>query len=430
MTRIVLLAIERLASTRTLWLALVFGVATAGVVGLGVLEQVRSPQTSAAQRGQALAQKFGCFGCHGPDGMGGVPNPGAAEGEIPPLRAAATLPSYVQSEAELLEWVRDGKPQRLVKSPAPSRPLIEMPAYGAELSANELSDIVAYLEVIGGYERPADPEIVRGRSLAHGLGCFGCHGEDGRSQLLNPGSFKGIIPPWDSADFEQLVQNDAELRSWILDGTIPRLRDNPAAAFFLQRQPVKMPAYRDSLSEAELDSLVRYIGWVRGPKDLAGWQQRWVQSRQPSAAESAVRRGRELYVRTGCAACHGSTAEGGMPNGSGEVPALNDLADKLELFEEPDIRVFLEAIERGQRWEDPAFTPAVAEWPRVRAHLLKMRDLIVYGAEVAGEVTPPMPMPAWAYRVHAGVSPAVDLPQVDAILAYLVSLSLSPGDPK
>lgn len=429
MMRVALLAIERLSAAGSRWLALLLGLAISGVVGLGVLVQLRSPQTSPAQRGQALAAKLGCFGCHGPEGMGGVPNPGAAEGEIPPLRAVATLPSYVQSEAELLEWVRDGKPQRLAKAPTGHRPLIEMPAYGEQLSSSELSDLVAYLKVLGGYERPADPELARGRSLAQGLGCFGCHGEDGRGQLLNPGSFKGIIPPWDSADFEHLVKDDEELRTWILDGTIPRLRDHPAAAFFLQRQAVKMPAYRGLLSDRELSSLVRYIRWVRRPAGFAGWQERWVQPRQPLVARGVVQRGRELYVSTGCAACHGRDAEGGMPNGAGDVPALDDLADKLELFEASDLRAFVKALEQGQRWDDPTVALPITEWPRVREQLAKMRELIVYGAAVAGEVPPPMPMPAWAYRVHPGAGSTVELSQVDAILAYLVSLSFSRSPP-
>jgi mono/diheme cytochrome c family protein len=442
--------VSRLAAARWRWPVLVVGAALFGVAALAFLDHERAPRTTAVQRGRALVEQLGCFGCHGPEGTGGVPNPGALEGEVPPLRMAATLPSYVQSERELFEWVRDGQPARRAAAvdaaTAGAQPALRMPAYRDHLTSAQLDDVVAWLRAAGGHQLPRDPELVRARELARRLGCFGCHGEDGRGGLANPGSWKGVIPPWDSADYLELVRDDGELREWILDGEIARFRDNPAAAFFLRRQAVKMPSYRGRVSEAELLQLTRYLGWVRAPRDVAGWQERWVIARGPGApsalaggevgAEAAVRRGAALYVSTGCAACHGAAGAGGLQNGSDVVPSLDDLADKLELFEPEDVATFLAAVGRGQPLADPATALPIPEWSRVQAQVRRVRDLIRYGAMVGGadEATaPPMPMPAWAFRVHPGASRAAgppdleDLDALDDLIAYLVSLSRTQG---
>ncbi len=62
------------------------------------------------------------------------------------------------------------------------------------------------------------------------------------------------------------MQNDEELKQWILDGVSERFRQNPTAQFFLQRAPIKMPAYRHYLTDEELDALKTYILWLRKQK--------------------------------------------------------------------------------------------------------------------------------------------------------------------
>jgi mono/diheme cytochrome c family protein len=432
MPRVCYHAISHLSSVRWRWLLLVMGLAIAGVVGLAVLSRLRAPQTSAVQRGRMLAEHLGCFGCHGPDGAGGVPNPGAAEDEIPPLRATATLTSYVQSEEELHEWVRDGRPARLAKetkAASGANPLIRMPAYRNYVTDAELEDVVAYLRSIGGYQQPANPAVAAGQALARSSGCFGCHGESGRGGLPNPGSFKGIIPAWDSDDYSLLVENKEELRQWILDGNIERFRTDKLARFFLDRQAIQMPAYRERLSTKQVDQLIAYIEWVRQPRELLGWQDRWV---VPSSATvtpgRAVDRGRSLYRSAGCAACHGVEGRGGVRNGRDEVPSLDDLADKMELFEPSDVAEFVAAVERGARLDDSSAKMAINEWPRVQDLYRKYRDLIAKGAKVAGsdeKTPPPMPMPAWIHRAHPDPFDDIDVQDIDAILAYLVTLPLS-----
>jgi hypothetical protein len=57
--------------------------------------------------------------------------------------------------------------------------------------------------------------------------------------------------------------DDADLREWILDGRPRRLQANPLARFFLDRQAIRMPAFRGRISEEELRALEAYIGWLR-----------------------------------------------------------------------------------------------------------------------------------------------------------------------
>ena len=82
-----------------------------------------------------------------------------------------------------------------------------------------------------------------GRDAAARLGCFACHGPQGRGDTPNPGSLKGHIPSWSGADFLELARDEGEIREWIREGAPRRLRDNPVAAFFLRRQAIRMPAY-------------------------------------------------------------------------------------------------------------------------------------------------------------------------------------------
>lgn len=402
-----------------LYLVLV-GLVVAGSAGFTSVELVRAPRTTAVVRGRAVAERAGCFACHGDGGRGGVANPGAATGEIPPLVAFASATSYVQEAGELREWVVRGRPPRLAR--APRSGLITMPAYGDHLSGQEIDDLVAWLAAAGGYDRPE----TRGGALARELGCTGCHGEGGRGGVANPGSFKGYIPPWEGPDFALVVESEAELREWILDGVSRRFAGNPAAQLFLQRQAIQMPAYRGRIDRAQLEALVAYIQGVGRPQ-RAGWQERWLDAAPPPAL-SRVEQGRRLYLASGCAACHGRAGEGGVANRNapgGLVPALDDLAEKLELVERAEADAVVAAIESGA---DIASAPlaALPDPDRVRERWRETALLVQHGAAVAAadprRPPPPMPMPAFRFRAHPGPAGG-EARDIDSILAYLVTLT-------
>ena len=57
--------------------------------------------------------------------------------------------------------------------------------------------------------------------------------------------------------------DETELREWILGGRPQRLQTNPLARFFLDRQAIRMPAFRGQITEEELRALEAYIRWLR-----------------------------------------------------------------------------------------------------------------------------------------------------------------------
>lgn len=233
---------------------------------VGALQYGRGMNRSAVQRGFEIAQRTGCFTCHGPSGMRGMANPGYGLDEIPPF-ANGMLAMYAQSDGEVREWIADGMPRRVRDDPEQMKlrkgALIAMPAFREVLSEREIDHLVAFVKAASDFEKPAIEAAVAGREVAEKLGCFNCHGPQGRGSIPNARSFKGYIPSWDGPDFAELVASDAEIEEWILDGASRRLRENPAARFFLERQVVRMPAYRGQLSEVEMRQLLDYIRWVR-----------------------------------------------------------------------------------------------------------------------------------------------------------------------
>jgi mono/diheme cytochrome c family protein len=226
----------------------------------------RHKDVSRVQRGWTVASEKGCFTCHGPGGLRGMTDPGHGLDEIPPF-AGGLVSMYAQSEGEIREWILDGLPARIRNDPEQMKlranAVIRMPAWRRLLSDREADDLVAFVKAVSDFETPQDPKAAEGREVAARLGCFNCHGPQGRGSMPNVRAFKGYIPSWDGADFPDLARDDAEIREWILDGGTQRLRRSRLARFFTSRQPIQMPAYRGHLSPSDVDRLVDYIHWVR-----------------------------------------------------------------------------------------------------------------------------------------------------------------------
>lgn len=227
-------------------------------------ERVRSG--SPVLRGARIAEHMGCFSCHGPGGVAGVPNPRSKVGDVPAWVGGNYL-MFNDAPSEIREWILDGVPRRLKDDAADLQrrgsQLISMPAYRGRMAETDLDDLVAYVQAVSGAIAAPEGPAAEGRSLAVEHGCFGCHGPEGRGLLSNPGSFKGYIPPWDSDDYVELVRDPGEFREWVGEGEIRRFRDNPAAAHFLDAQVVKMPPFKTILSETDIEKLRAYVEWVR-----------------------------------------------------------------------------------------------------------------------------------------------------------------------
>jgi mono/diheme cytochrome c family protein len=222
-------------------------------------------EVTPAERGHQVAVRAGCFNCHGPNGMGGVKNPGSQDGEVPGLSGGTPM-MWAKSEGELREYVLYGAPARKRNDPRHKErmdhQLLEMPAYRDYLSDGEVNDLMAYLRAVSGLITPKDEHAAQGQDLAYRFGCFNCHGPMGAGTSKNIGSLKGYIPGWWGADFRDLVRTDEELRDWILDGEIERLRNHPIARYFTTSQRVFMPAYRGFVTDEQLHALMRYVRWV------------------------------------------------------------------------------------------------------------------------------------------------------------------------
>lgn len=222
-------------------------------------------QEEPAARGRVLAARLGCFSCHGPDGAGGVPNPGSRWQEVPGF-GEQTLMMYAASDDEIRQYILDGAPDARRDDESYREQMaaqaIQMPAYRGVVSDAELEDLVAYVRAVSGLFTPTDEAAKRGATLFLEKGCFHCHGDMGVGGRPNPGSLKGYIPGFVGHDFADLVRDDAELRQWIEKGRIARLEQNAVAAYFIERQRLQMPAYGPFLSAEEIGDLMAYVRWL------------------------------------------------------------------------------------------------------------------------------------------------------------------------
>ncbi|MCB1049437.1 MAG: c-type cytochrome [Acidobacteria bacterium] len=244
------------------WAAGLFVLLTCSLASLSVAK-VRavlfSGGVSPETRGWQVATQLGCFQCHGWEGLGGLPNPGAST--VPGFQDFNFLMS-IYSESELEAWILDGAPARLDRSADPGR-VLEMPGYRGRLNEGQLKDLKTYFQGVSGMVFPQEARAAEGFEIAKRKGCFGCHGVGGRLDIPNKGSLVGRIPAWTGPDFPELVQSDEELRFWILKGLPTRLETNRMAQYFLKRQTLKMPAYEGFLSESDLQAIMAYIHWLR-----------------------------------------------------------------------------------------------------------------------------------------------------------------------
>ena len=236
-----------------------------------VRRHVLAVEDTPAARGRRVAAALGCFGCHGPEGNGGVRNPGSEEGTVPAFTGQTQM-MFVKGAGDLREYVLDGAPRRKREDPD-YRARMEaaahrMPAFRSYVDGGDLEDLVAYLRAASGQVVPDEPRAARGAELAADLGCFGCHGPLGAGGFPNPGSLKGYVPGFWGKDFDDLVRGDDELREWIAEGGSRRLREHPVGSFFIQRQAIKMAAYGRFLAEDDVGALAAYVRWVHA----GSWQ--------------------------------------------------------------------------------------------------------------------------------------------------------------
>ena len=226
---------------------------------------VLRPHLPAAERGRRLAERTGCFACHGPEGTQGTANPGNKDLTVPTF--AGDLMMFADSADEIREWITDGVSAKHARSQTlreqRERGTLKMPAFKHRLSSSQIEDLVAFVSAVSESPEPDDSLVARGRTRAEALGCFGCHGPGGRLARPNSGSLKGYVPSWDQADFPELVANRREFGEWVEHGVSQRFEHDRLAQFFLRRAVIRMPAFRRDLEPGDVDAMWAYVQWRR-----------------------------------------------------------------------------------------------------------------------------------------------------------------------
>jgi len=170
--------------------------------------------------------------------------------------------------------------------------------------------------------------VQRGLRTATARGCFACHGPGGVTGLADAGTGIGSVPPFSRDEVRSYARDEAEIREWILDGAPRRLREESGTS---DASPplLRMPAWREVLSEREVDDLVAYVTAV---------------SDFNLPPEGSIDEGRRVAAKRGCLSCHGPQGRGNAPNpGSlkGYIPSW-DGADFPELArDEAEVREWI-----------------------------------------------------------------------------------------
>jgi mono/diheme cytochrome c family protein len=247
--------------------ALLLAVAPALVQGV-VRELLRARESNPVLRGHRLAAREGCLGCHQPLGVE-IPAPGSRWGTVPRFGDGNAF-MYVESRAEIAEFIRFGAPRAWLADPEARARLesqaIRMPGYGDRLSDREVADLVAWVAAMEGFGLPGGEAAQAGRARARERGCLSCHGVEGAGGTPNPGALGGVVPGFAGRNFPDLVRDEGEFREWVESGTLRRLASNPLVARAWRRQKLQMPAYRGRLSDAEIAQL---WAWVQAVRDAA-----------------------------------------------------------------------------------------------------------------------------------------------------------------
>ena len=113
----------------------------AGLPKVADATPVRVPRhQGAAVAGAALYVRYGCINCHGPSGLGGVPNPLSEDKVIPPL-SGQDFRTEFDTDAKITEFIRSG-------SVIGQAPIASMPHWGGIIPDQDLADLVAYLKTL------------------------------------------------------------------------------------------------------------------------------------------------------------------------------------------------------------------------------------------------------------------------------------------
>ena len=93
-----------------------------------------------AVEGAALYVRYGCINCHGPNGLGGVPNPQSPDRRIPGLSGVEFRKQF-DTDAKIIDVIRAG-------SVIGRAPIVSMPHWGGIIPDDQLKALAAYLKTL------------------------------------------------------------------------------------------------------------------------------------------------------------------------------------------------------------------------------------------------------------------------------------------
>jgi mono/diheme cytochrome c family protein len=113
----------------------------AGLPQVATAEPLAIPSgQGAAVEGSVLYQRYGCINCHGPNGLGGVPNPLSPDKTIPPLSGQDFRHEF-NTDKKIIDVIQSG-------SVIGRAPIVSMPHWGGIIPDSELRALAAYLKTL------------------------------------------------------------------------------------------------------------------------------------------------------------------------------------------------------------------------------------------------------------------------------------------
>lgn len=91
-------------------------------------------------QGAQLYVRYGCINCHGPNGLGGVPNPQSPDKAIPALSGADFFHEF-NTDQKIIDVIRSG-------SVIGRAPIVSMPHWGGILSDAQLHALTEYIKTL------------------------------------------------------------------------------------------------------------------------------------------------------------------------------------------------------------------------------------------------------------------------------------------
>ena len=125
-------------------LVVLVGVALAGGAAAAFVFRPHLPD---AERGRRLAERTGCFNCHGPGGIRGAANPGRTDKTVPTFEGDVMM--YAKTPDEIHEWIHNGVSSKKAASRTwraeRDRGALKMPAYERHLQPGDVEALWAYV---------------------------------------------------------------------------------------------------------------------------------------------------------------------------------------------------------------------------------------------------------------------------------------------